>query len=186
MLPVDACTAVAGQAGKLWKRFRKSLPPSSRDLLAELLLDLRVHILPATHLDLTSNIGRARYDIRGIAELMTMLAEPATSRGNNVTDIKVVNDNRATTTLPTNLPPPDPPPFLPPPAPPSLPGLHSAIACADLEAFRSSLFGTTAMGHEVPNDCLWVGSGQVYIDESSMVFTLGAQDFTDTNDKVEN
>ena len=37
-------------------------------------------------------------------------------------------------------PQPDPPPLLPPPAPPTLPGLHSAIACADLEALGWASF----------------------------------------------
>ena len=82
------------------------------------------------------------------------------------------------TPLPTNQPTqlllPDPPPYLPPPAPPPLPGLLSAIACADLEAFRFSLYGHTSIGAP---ECLWVGSGQFCIDESSMVFTLGAEDF---------
>ena len=40
-----------------WKRYRKVLPPSARDLLAELLLDLRGHVIPEEHLSAVSNIG---------------------------------------------------------------------------------------------------------------------------------
>ena len=59
--------------------------------------------------------------------------------------------------LDTTHPPLDPPPHLPPPAPPALPGLHSAIACADLEAFRFSLFGqVTGLGEH--NDSYLVES----------------------------
>ena len=70
----DDCTTVAGQLGKVWKLSRKKLPPSAKSLFAELLLDLRLHILPADILDAAGNIGRARYDIRGITELLQHVA----------------------------------------------------------------------------------------------------------------
>ena len=90
MAAADVCWAAAGQAGKLWKRYRKILPPTSRSLLAEFLLDLRLHVLPYSLLDSVSNVGRARYDARGIAELLSYLAQ-----------------------TPTPLHPPHPPPPLP-------------------------------------------------------------------------
>ena len=42
--------------------------------MAEFLLELRLVILPDHALDSTSNIGRARYDVRGISELLRHLA----------------------------------------------------------------------------------------------------------------
>ena len=42
--------------------------------MAELLLCLRQHLLPAEYLDSVSNVGRARYDIWGIAELLAGVA----------------------------------------------------------------------------------------------------------------
>ena len=51
MATADVCVAVASQAGKIWKRHRRALPPSAKALLAELLLDLRLHILPDFVLD---------------------------------------------------------------------------------------------------------------------------------------
>ena len=60
----DVCHSAAASLGKIWKRFRKVLPLSSKDLLAELLLDLRLHIVPDEQLSASDNIGNSRYDIR--------------------------------------------------------------------------------------------------------------------------
>ena len=109
----DDCTAVAGALGKVWKQSRKKLPPSAKSIFAELLLDLRLHILPAEHLDAVSNIGRARYDIRGIAELLQHLAIVSAAK--------------------PNFPPPPPPP-------PVQSVLCSAIHCSELELFRAKLY----------------------------------------------
>ena len=73
------------------------------------------------------------------------------------------------------------PQFLPPPAPPPLPGLHSAIACADLEAFRFSLFGPASRGFgdiDGTSVCTPVDNfvSGILIDEASMVFTVGESD----------
>jgi hypothetical protein len=79
-------------------------------------------------------------------------------------------------------PQPDPPPLLPPPAPPTLPGLHSAIACADLEAFRFSLYGQASGGlgdiDATSSVCTLADNdvGGILIDEASMVFTVGEVD----------
>ena len=70
----DRCSAVAGTVGKMWKRHRRAFPPSVRDSMACLLLELRLFVLPAPHLDVSSNIGCARYDVRGIAEMLKHIA----------------------------------------------------------------------------------------------------------------
>jgi len=76
MLPVDACYSLAGSAGKQWRIHRRVLPPSVKDALASLLLELRLVLLPVLDLDCQSQIGRARCDIRGVAELLRHLAQP--------------------------------------------------------------------------------------------------------------
>ena len=48
-------------------------------VFAELLLELRLHILPDQQLDAVGNVGRASYDIRGISELCAFLAERQSS-----------------------------------------------------------------------------------------------------------
>ena len=55
----DRIFEATGKLGKVWRYYRKILPPNSRNLLAELLLDLRTHILP-------SDIDQSRYDVREI------------------------------------------------------------------------------------------------------------------------
>ena len=70
----DTCVAVASWIGPVWRRNRKRLPPEVRNLFAELLLALRLHIMPVAILDDSTNIGRSRYDVRGISELLRHLA----------------------------------------------------------------------------------------------------------------
>ena len=71
----EDCHLAAGSLGKIWKQYRNRLPPSAKSLLAELLLSLRLHILPADYLNVVSSIfGDARYDIRGVAELLKFVA----------------------------------------------------------------------------------------------------------------
>ena len=70
----DICFEMAGKVGIIWRRYRKKAPPDVRDALAEVLLRLRLHIVPAAELDGDSNIGRARYDIRGVTQLLRRVA----------------------------------------------------------------------------------------------------------------
>ena len=140
MAAADVCLAAAGQAGKLWKKYRKGLPPSSRSLLAEFLLDLRLHVLPDSFLDSVSNVGRARYDARGITELLSLLAQP-----------EVTSSAKATSNVPQCLPPTPLPPPAPPLLPPHLPELDGAIHCSVLEELRSNLYGAE-YSWEVHND----------------------------------
>ena len=63
-----------GSLGKLWRQNRRRLTPGIRDAFAQLLLEVRLEFLPAAHLDLQSNIGRARFDVRGITELLKHIA----------------------------------------------------------------------------------------------------------------
>ena len=74
MSATDACFVAAGNVGKAWKACRRDLPRDAKDLMAELLLCLRLHILPLEQLDSLNNVGRARFDIRGIAELLNAVA----------------------------------------------------------------------------------------------------------------
>jgi len=66
--------AFVGSLGKLWRQNRRKLPPGIRGAFAQLLLEVRVEFLPANFLDVQSNIGRARYDVRGITELLKRIA----------------------------------------------------------------------------------------------------------------
>ena len=70
----DRCFLIAGQVVKLWKRHRRDIPSDVKDALALLLLELRIHLMPAEQLDCSSNLGRARCDIRGISELLLSVA----------------------------------------------------------------------------------------------------------------
>ena len=80
----DRCSRLAAALGPLWKRHRRALPPSVRTAFAELLLQIRLVVLPAEYLDSKSAIGRARYDVRGITELLTLVAgRPHDSSGSD-------------------------------------------------------------------------------------------------------
>jgi len=70
----DVCHLVAGGVGKLWRKHRRKLPPEVRTGMAEFLLLLRLHVVPEEQLCAVDSIGKARYDIRGIAELFKFLA----------------------------------------------------------------------------------------------------------------
>ena len=60
------------------------MPPDVRTAFVELLLQLRLVVLPADYLDTESAIGRARYDVRGIAELLAHVAgKPHDSSGSD-------------------------------------------------------------------------------------------------------
>jgi hypothetical protein len=50
------------------------LPPEAKSAFAEFLLALRLYVVPDDQLDALGNIGRSRYDVRGIAEMMAVLA----------------------------------------------------------------------------------------------------------------
>ena len=102
----EACHRAAGKLGPIWKKYRKKFPPAVRDLFAELLLEMRLVIMPSEFLCATANIGSSRYDIRGIAELLKQVScsdplPPVTTNAGIAT--------RSSTTL---LPPPPPPPLL--------------------------------------------------------------------------
>ena len=71
----DICLEIAGKAGVLWKRYRKKAPPDVRDTLAEVLLRLRIYLVPTAELDCVGSIGRARYDIRGVTDLLRRIAD---------------------------------------------------------------------------------------------------------------
>ena len=70
----EACSRAAGAIGRVWRQRRRDLPPDVRDLIAETLLALRIYVLPDTMLDAAGAIGRSRYDIRGISEMLKHLA----------------------------------------------------------------------------------------------------------------
>ena len=76
MSDCQLCFLVAGATGKLWRKHRRVLPPPVRDALAALLLELRLFAVPAEKLSPAAQVGRARCDIRGIAELLGALAQP--------------------------------------------------------------------------------------------------------------
>ena len=57
----DLCLRVAGTVGKAWKKYRRQLPSEVRDSMRQLLLDLRLHVIPKEDLA-CSAIGKARYD----------------------------------------------------------------------------------------------------------------------------
>ena len=66
--------SVAGALGKLWRQNRRKLPSGIRNVFAQLLLEVRLEYLPAEFLDTQSQIGRARFDVRGISELLKNIA----------------------------------------------------------------------------------------------------------------
>ena len=70
----DRCHSLAGGLGPLWKRHRRRLPPSVRSAFAELLLEIRLFVMPSSSLDAASVIGNARFDIRGVTELLAHVA----------------------------------------------------------------------------------------------------------------
>ena len=53
---------------------RKKVPSDVRDSFAELLLTIRLHVIPDEVLDCRSSIGRSRFDIRGVTELLMHVA----------------------------------------------------------------------------------------------------------------
>ncbi len=73
--PTEACFRAAGAIGKVWRQRRRDLPPDVRGLVAETLLALRLHVLPGAVLGAVGAIGRSRYDIRGISEMLKHLAK---------------------------------------------------------------------------------------------------------------
>ena len=81
----DLCVLLAGAMGKLWKRHRRAMPPSVRQSWADTLLALRLIILPDKFLDASSSIGRARYDIRGVSELLKYIASRDQSLASSMT-----------------------------------------------------------------------------------------------------
>ena len=74
MNDADVCFLVAGRIGPVWRKYRKLAPPEVRDKMAEFLLVLRLYVLPAHDLDCVACIGRSRYDIRGVAQLLARVA----------------------------------------------------------------------------------------------------------------
>ena len=70
----EACFCVASKVGPAWKRCRRSIPPSVKCKFAELLFELRLFVLPRDVVA-ASAIGEARYDVRGLVELMVELAK---------------------------------------------------------------------------------------------------------------
>ena len=80
------------------------MPPPVRDLFAELLLELRHHVVPSNMLSTADNIGNSRYDIRGISQLFAHLASvPA------VGETMEFKRDSMTELLPPPPPPPPPP-----------------------------------------------------------------------------
>ena len=73
---------MAGCLGKTWRTNRRRLKPPIRDAFAALLLEVRLEYLPDAYIDGVSNVGRARSDIRGIAELLKHVAD----RSRNIQD----------------------------------------------------------------------------------------------------
>ena len=119
----EDCHLAAGSLGKIWKQYRNLLPPSAKSLLAELLLDLRLHILPADYLNAGSIVGDARYDIRGVAELLKFVAARKPSLDEHISA--------------GELPPPPPPPPLP-----SWDYSSDPVQCVELEMQLAVLHGS--------------------------------------------
>ena len=69
--PAESCHLVAGAVGRAWRAHRRHVPTDVKDLMAELLLALRVHIL-------SKDVTTSRYDIRGVAELLKQLLDSIT------------------------------------------------------------------------------------------------------------
>ena len=69
----DLCLRIAGTVGKVWKMHRRAIPSDVRDSMRQLLLDLRLHVIPADVIA-SSAVGKARHDVRGIAELLRVIA----------------------------------------------------------------------------------------------------------------
>ena len=79
-LSMDEIATLAGLIGKTWKRFRRrALPGRIRQLLIELLLELRWFLIPEENLQAGDNLTRARNDIGGIAALFASLATRSAS-----------------------------------------------------------------------------------------------------------
>eukprot|EP00972_Heterocapsa_arctica_P024109 3552672-Heterocapsa_arctica.AAC.1 len=66
--------SLLGHLGGSGRRTAGSYPPNARQAFAGLLLEMRLLILPDSMLDAKSNIGRVRYDVRGITELLSVVA----------------------------------------------------------------------------------------------------------------
>jgi len=96
----EVCHRAAGKLGPIWKLYRKKLPPAVRDLFAELLLEIRHHVVPSSMLSPADNIGNSRYDIHGISQLFVHLANVPAEGDAWKSDCR-------------DLPPPPPPPPLP-------------------------------------------------------------------------
>ena len=175
----DVCSAAAAKLGPVWRKMRKKLPPSARSLFAELLLELRLHILPDQLLDAVGNVGRASYDIRGISELFAFLAERQSS-----VDLVVEPDRTCMADVISNyggidsrvgngtgiyIAPPPPPPFMP--------ELESAAMCVDLEIKMFGKCASTRIGHV----CMHAPLSAVECD-SSMEFILLESDIMETLD----
>ena len=153
------------------------LPPSSKDLLAELLLDLRLHIIPDEQLSANDNSGNSRYDIRGIAQLLSHLAVAdscCAERSSDATLEKGYLDIewQQQHDIDLSLPPPPPPPYEP-----CL--LAGAVLCQDLEGCRAQLhapadelipqFVSGVIAKDFPiSSC----AGPIQVDYASCIFSL--------------
>ena len=70
---------LACSLGKLWKVHRRRLPPEVRHPFIELLLAMRIELLPIPGLSPEINLDRARYDVRRLADLLRLAALPTSS-----------------------------------------------------------------------------------------------------------
>ena len=117
--------------------YRKKLPPGVRDLFAELLLEIRQHVVPSDMLSSADNIGNSRYDIRGISQLFVHLAgvpagvDAVSSDRPGIKEAATLQKGPPLLVGTVDLDPPPPPP-------PAL-SLDGAVVCQDVEVFRAAL-----------------------------------------------
>jgi hypothetical protein len=113
-LTADDAVQIAGVLGRLWRTFRRrSLSPELRDALVSGLLECRLMLVPTGLLGPAESLDTSRYDIKHIANLLKVIAQPA---ARNAVCGSSVADRRVTLSLATVIPAPSP------------------IECKDLEA----------------------------------------------------
>ena len=85
----DEFFSVAGSLGRLWKKNRRILPAEVRNSFAQLLLDIRIELLPLGMHDAGVEISRSRYEIRNLADLFRRLAsrDAAVSKPDQVSGV---------------------------------------------------------------------------------------------------
>ena len=172
ILDTQHCYDLVQAPGRLWKLHRKKVPPDARSYFAELLLCLRLHLLPDRRLAV-SVVGRSsRYDVRGIAELMATVASRSQQRA---APTKVQEQEQHTHFRHDELDgftghcPPSPPP------PPLLQGAIWSTA-EDFRAAPWQPLGHHAVHTEMAAASVKQGARCVDVDFDSLCFRLSEED----------